>query len=75
MVSLEIKDWNRLVEEAFDEYEAETNFKYPFEVLTRRYGKAYIEYSKAAYIAKDSLSDEEFCRLNHCPINFLNKIK
>lgn len=70
------KDWNRLLDKGLC-YNGETNINYEFSKMTKLFGLAYIEYLKAAYKAKEILSDEDFCRLNgSIPIKFLeNKIK
>lgn len=52
----------------------DTNFKLSFTQLCKRYGLSYREYLQAAYTAKYDLPDEEFCRLNHCPLANLNKM-
>lgn len=68
------EEWSKLIREAMsDDPDCKTNFKFDFKILTKKYGKAYIEYLKAAYLAKGDLSNKEFCRLNHCPLSFLNK--
>lgn len=61
-------EWNRLVQEGLST-EDETNVKLPFKKLTKKYGKAYIAYLRAAWSANlqsedFSLTLEEFCILN-----------
>lgn len=53
--------------------DGDTNFKISFKKLTQKYGAAYREYIRCAYLAKDELTDKEFCRLNHLPIELLSK--
>ena len=74
MNNISQQEWVRFLNETVD-YKGKTNFKFSFKDLSKKYGKCYISYLKAAYLAKDTLSDEEFCRLNHCPINLINKFK
>lgn len=62
----------RLLTEAAD-FSGLTNFLYDFTKLTKKYGKEYRNYIKDAYAAKDQLSDTEFCKLNHLPLNLLDK--
>lgn len=67
-----ITDWDRLLSESMY-VGGETNFKHSFDKLTKKNGKAYKDYIKAAYSCKDYLTDEEFCILNHLPIKLLPK--
>lgn len=66
------EEWERFVKEAMTD-DGSTNFNLPFNKLTRFYGKAYKEYISLAYLAKDTLSNDDFCRLNHLPDNLLVK--
>jgi len=69
------QDWNRMCSEGLST-DGETNTKFPFSVMCRKFGLAFIEYLKSAYSAKDTLSDEEFCRLNGgLPTSFLDRIR
>lgn len=54
----------------------ESNFKYDFKVMTKRYGQAYIEYCRAAWIVNDNiLTEEEFRKINgNIPESFFNKL-
>ena len=68
---METAAWNRFCKEAFD-LDGETNFKFDFQKLTKKYGKSYIEYLRLAY-ETNFLSIEEFCRLNHCTSAFIKR--
>lgn len=68
-----IEDWNKFVLTVMVS-EGETNFKNDFKWLTRYHGRCYMDYLKAAYSAKDILTDEQFCYLNHCPLTILPKL-
>jgi len=54
----------------------ESNFKYEFKDMSKRYGQAYIEYCRAAWIANDNiLTEEEFRQINgDIPEGFFNNI-
>lgn len=74
----EISDWNRLLAEGMyqgddvDTYNS--NVKYSFDKMCVKYGKAYIEYLKAAWLAKDELPEHEWASLNgNVPKSFINK--
>jgi hypothetical protein len=45
-------------------YDGQTNVVHPFETMSRKFGRAFIDYLEAAWLARDDLSEEEFCRLN-----------
>lgn len=51
------------------------NFKYDFKTMTRKYGRAYIEFCKAAWQANDGvMSEEEFMKINaDMPRKFFDK--
>jgi len=51
------------------------NFKYEFKIMTRKFGRAYIEYCKAAWMANDGVqSEEEFMKMNgDMPSKFFEK--
>ncbi len=45
--------------------DGETNFKVGFDVLTKKFGQAYIEFCRAMWEANDGVMDEdEFMRMN-----------
>lgn len=69
-----ISEWNRFFTETMINNK-EINFKFNFKVLSSKYDKAYIHYLKVAYLIKDTLNDEEFCKLNCCSIEIINKLK
>jgi hypothetical protein len=54
----------------------QSNFKYEFKDMTKRYGQAYIEYCRAAWIANDDiLTEKEFRQINgDIPEGFFNNI-
>lgn len=57
-------NWNRLVNEGLC-YDGQSNTRYPFQVMSKKFGRAFIDYLRAAWQANDGcLSDEEFCQLN-----------
>jgi hypothetical protein len=65
--------WRQLVTEGLT-YNSETNTTRPFGLMSKRFGRAWIDYIQAAWEARDELSDEEFCRLNgDVPLTFIEK--
>lgn len=60
--------------EVFSDNDADTNFTLPFSKLCKKYGKEYLDYLFNAYAAFEG-SEIEFCRINHCPISFMPKVK
>lgn len=55
-------------------YNGETNTVYNFDKMCKRFGKEYIGYLQAAYIAKADITDEEFAKLNGgVPQSFIDK--
>lgn len=72
----DIVNYNRFINETMDFESDELNFKFDFNILTRKYGKAYISYISAAWAANDNiLTVEEFCNLNgEIPMQIFNKL-
>ena len=57
--------WNRFVQEALVEGDENTNMKFDFNALSKKFGRSYIEYCQAAWQANGGcLSDEEFRQVN-----------
>jgi len=57
------------------DFESDTNnFKYPFKIMTKKYGIQFIEFCKASWKAnEDEVGISEFCELNaNMPIGFFN---
>ncbi len=64
---------NRILE-ALDFESNDKNFKYDFKTMTKKYGRDFIELLKALWSVNDNvLTEEEFCKLNNIPLDFLNK--
>jgi len=73
-MSKEIADYNRLLADGL-RYDGESNTRFQFSVMSKRFGKAYIDYLIASYKAKDELSNVDFCLLNgEVPEKFLVKL-
>ncbi len=75
MNSIENKTWMNII--SVIDFESDTsNFKVNFKVLTKKYGKSYIELCKLMWSTNnDVLTVDEFCKLNgEIPINFFNKV-
>lgn len=68
-------DWNRLVREGLD-FEGPTNTRFPFPQMSKRFGKAWVEYCQVAWAANEGcLTPEEFCQLNGgIPAGFFAKL-
>lgn len=64
---------NRVIE-AMD-FESDTkNWKYPFERMTKFYGRDFIEMLQAMWEANgESRTEEEFCEMNSIPMKFFEK--
>lgn len=64
----------RLIE-AMD-FDSDTkNWKYPFKVMTKKYGKEFVDHIKTMWEANGGgQTDEEFCRMNDLPTEFFIKI-
>jgi hypothetical protein len=65
---------NRIIE-AMD-FESDTkNWKYTFKVMSKKYGKEYIETLKAMWTANGGgQTEQEFCEMNDISIQFFNKV-
>lgn len=50
-----------------------TNFLIPFQKLCKKYGRAYKEYIRVAYEVNETMSNAEFCFMNHLPEELLLK--
>lgn len=74
MSNKEAELWRQLVTEGLS-YNGETNCTKPFREMSKRFGAAWIEYLRAAWIAHCEMTDEEFCRLHGgIPIGFLHNL-
>lgn len=64
---------NRTIE-AMD-FESDTkNWKYPFERMTKFYGRDFIEMLRAMWEVNDGCqTEEEFCEMNEIPMKFFEK--
>ena len=62
----------------FDFENSENNFKYDFKMMTKKYGRQFIEYCKASWLVNcEDMTEENFCKMNaNMPIGFFkSKIK
>lgn len=51
------------------------NFNIDFKTLTAKYGREYIAYCQAAWVANVGvLTEEEFCTINNIPKSFFDKM-
>lgn len=70
-----VGDWNRLINEGLN-FRGDVNTLFNFSKMSKKFGLSYLYYLECAYLAKDEVSEEEFCKLNgEIPIGFLNKIR
>ncbi len=54
--------------------ESDKNFEEDFNKLSKKWGIAYLSFLEASYLSKDSMSDEDFCKMNgNVPISFIEK--
>ena len=75
--SVTSREWRRFVKEVMprDFDDINSNVVYPFSQMCRKFGRAYIEYLRVAWLVKDTLSVEKFCEYNgNVPKDFLNKM-
>ena len=59
------------------DWESDTgNFKYPFKVMTKKYGQAFIAFCKEQWQANEGVqTEEEFCKMNaDIPQGFFDKV-
>ena len=72
MNNREIEDYNRFLDEAVDFNSDDSNFKFTFPQMTKKYGRAFISYCIAAWEANGGgQTAEEFCKMNaNMPIKF-----
>jgi hypothetical protein len=65
---------NRIIE-AMDFESDIKNWKYPFNIMTKKYGKDFIMMLKAMWVANgDGQSEEEFCEMNDISNAFFIKV-
>lgn len=51
--------------EAFSDFDADTNFKIPFDKLCKNYGKQYIDWCQTSWAANGgALTEDEFMKMN-----------
>jgi len=77
MVDIKKPAWDNFMT-SFDFESNETNFKYNFKVMTKRFGQCYIEWCKAMWKANGGVqTEEEFCNMNGgIPMGFfMSKVK
>ncbi len=74
---MEIKSeaWNKFIDSI--DFDSDTNnYKYDFKIMTKKYGNAFIECCKAAWMANEGVQiEEEFCKMNtNMPKGFFEKV-
>lgn len=64
--------WEKFVTDAFDTESDDHNFKYDFKTISKKYGRQYMEFCRAAWTTcSDIMSPEKFCAMNaNMPIGF-----
>lgn len=61
----------KIINEAFDFESDVNNFKFPFHIMTKKYGRAFIEYCRAMWYVNETQDVDEFCKMNaNMPIKF-----
>lgn len=75
---MEIKKdaWENFLNNAMDPESNISNFKVPFNILTKKFGQAYMVFCKAMWEANDGvMSETEFIKMNgDMPESFFNKV-
>ena len=77
MVDIKKGAWDNFMT-SFDYESDESNFRFEFKVMTKKFGQCYIEYCRAMWKANEGVqTEEEFCRMNgNMPMGFFNgKVK
>ncbi len=64
--------WTKFMNDAFDMESDVQNFKYEFKTITKKYGRQYMEFCRAAWTTcKDIMTVGEFCTMNAgMPVGF-----
>jgi hypothetical protein len=74
---MEIKKnaWDNLIK-TIDFESDKSNFKYPFKVMTKKFGQAYIVFCRVMWEANEGvMSDDEFIAMNgEMPKSFFKKV-
>jgi hypothetical protein len=65
------EQWNRFCQKGIQD----GNLIGDFGKMTKEFGKAYLSYLNAAYIAKDEMTDSEFIKEHGVNDKFLSKFK
>jgi len=65
---------NGRINEAWD-FESDTkNWKYPFDRMTKFYGRDFIDMIKVMWMVNATQTEEEFCEMNGIPKSFFEKV-
>ena len=68
------KSKNRIIE-AMDFDSDTSNWKHDFKVMSKRYGRDFIDTMKAMWSANyDVQTEDEFCKMNGIPKGFFEKV-
>ena len=70
------KAWDNFMSNAIDIESNSSNFKFDFNVLSKKYGQAYISFCKAMWVANENVMTEvEFINMNgKMPKGFFDKV-
>ena len=73
---MEDNSYKRFVDEAIDFESNESNFKFKFHVMCKKYGRDYIEFCRAMWQAnEDVMTEDEFIKMNgDMPKSFFEKV-
>lgn len=64
MRELKQDEWNRLVTEGLSD-DGQSNTRFPFSTMSKKFGLAWLEYCKVAWQANEGcMSEDEFCKIN-----------
>ena len=74
MDAKDTRKWNEFIKIMNAESD-DSNFKIDFKNITKKFGREFIMYCKAAWEANEGVMiEEEFCKINgNMPIGFFNK--
>lgn len=68
--------WDNFIENAMDPESDTSNFKYPFKVMSKKFGQAYIVFCRAMWEANEGImTEDEFMVMNGgMPKSFFDKV-
>ena len=74
MIQIKGDAWKKFIDESMD-MDGNTNFRFPFGIMTKKYGQCYIEFCREMWSANEGvMTEEEFMKMNaDMPRSFFEK--